>query len=195
MNKDEIFTSNDGRKYRLEKIHHNATLLNKTRELANEIGNCVKNNPEINTITLVIVMEGATYFGGDLVNFFPRNSFNVDIELIYVHKKTENDPEIRFRDFKFGETLNKKYVVIADDIARTGKTLAAIKERIETMFPSIKALKTVTLLKNKDVSTSPDYYGIELDGSFSKNFVVGHGLDFEGRHRGEVNLYKVNFID
>lgn len=186
----KFYQSNDGRAYFLEEIYHNTTLLKKTKDLADEIS---RKNKVFN-LTLVVVMEGAAYFSSNLIAALPE-CVKVNVELIGVHSYTGTESgEMLFKDFKFRQTLNNKHVVIVDDIIDTGKTIFEIKKRIETIFPSTRSIQTATLLNkpNRVIEIEPNYFGLEVQ---KDDFVVGHGIDFENRHRNEFNLYRVKFLE
>lgn len=71
-------------------------------------------------------------------------------------------------------------VLVVDDILDTGRTLAAVVDRLRRERP--RSLKTCVLLDKparRAVDVAADYVGFEIPDVF----VVGYGLDFAERYR------------
>jgi hypoxanthine phosphoribosyltransferase len=68
-----------------------------------------------------------------------------------------------------------------DDILDTGRTLHAIRQRImEEMQPaSFRVCVLLQKRKERAKEVEADYVGFEIDDEF----VVGYGLDYQGRYR------------
>jgi hypoxanthine phosphoribosyltransferase len=71
-------------------------------------------------------------------------------------------------------------VLVADDIFDTGRTLAALVGELQRRGAA--RVRSLVLLRKQgraEVSMSPDFVGFEIPDEF----VVGYGLDFDGRWR------------
>jgi hypoxanthine phosphoribosyltransferase len=70
--------------------------------------------------------------------------------------------------------------LILDDILDTGCTLAAVREKLETVTPrSIRVCVLLSKRKHRVRDVDADYIGFEIDDEF----VVGYGLDFMEGYR------------
>jgi hypoxanthine phosphoribosyltransferase len=72
------------------------------------------------------------------------------------------------------------HCLIVEDIVDTGLTLNYLKENLLSRHPA--SLKIITLLdkpERRKVSIQPDYCGFKIPDKF----VVGYGLDFNGKYR------------
>lgn len=76
--------------------------------------------------------------------------------------------------------LDKRDVLVVEDIVDTGLTLSYLKHLLESRGPN--SLKIVTLLDKPSRRIQPieiDYVGFEIPDAF----VVGYGLDYAERYR------------
>jgi hypoxanthine phosphoribosyltransferase len=70
--------------------------------------------------------------------------------------------------------------LILDDILDTGHTLAAVREKLETVKPrSVRVCVLLSKGKQRARDVDADYIGFEIDDEF----VVGYGLDFMEGYR------------
>jgi hypoxanthine phosphoribosyltransferase len=72
-------------------------------------------------------------------------------------------------------------VLVVEDILDTGRTLAAVREEILRTGPA--SLRIAVLLDKPErrvADVRADYVGFEIPDVF----VVGYGMDHDGRHRG-----------
>ena len=71
-------------------------------------------------------------------------------------------------------------ILILDDILDSGRTLAAIRDKLETAKPrSIRVCVLLSKRKQRARDVEPDYVGFEIEDEF----VVGYGLDFMESYR------------
>ncbi len=85
--------------------------------------------------------------------------------------------------------IEDQHVILVEDIADTGKTLASARAELLKRHP--RSLKTCALLdkpSRRQVAITLDYRGFEI----ADRFVVGFGLDHDERHR---NLPYIVAID
>ena len=86
------------------------------------------------------------------------------------------------------EDLSGRTVVVLEDIVDSGITIAKTIEQIRSKNP--KELRIATLLLKPDalqVKVSLDYIGIEIPN----DFIVGYGLDYDGKGRNLIDIYKL----
>lgn len=85
-------------------------------------------------------------------------------------------------------SLEGRHVLIVEDIVDTGLTLASLLRLIEVRGPA--SLRTVALLDKsarRIVDVRIDYRGFEV----GDEFLLGYGLDWEGRYRNLRSLWAV----
>lgn len=86
------------------------------------------------------------------------------------------------------EDLTGRVVVVLEDIVDSGITIAKTIEQIKAKNPA--EIKIATLLLKPDALQTEvqlDYIGIEIPN----DFIVGYGLDYNGRGRNLIDIYKV----
>ncbi|MDO4695717.1 phosphoribosyltransferase [Porphyromonas sp.] len=85
--------------------------------------------------------------------------------------------------------MNGRTIVIIEDLVDSGFTLHKIKELY--FERGAKDIKIAVMLSKPDapkaVDVLPDYVGMEIPN----DFIVGHGLDYDGHGRMYKDIYKV----
>lgn len=128
--------------------------------------------------TVVSILKGSCIFSADLIRRIP-----VPLELAFVSassyrdKTTSGELEISF--FPTGE-IEGRNLLLVDDILDTGQTMSRLKE--EFLRRGASEVATCVFLDK------PSRRAVELDADFKvlevdDLFVVGYGLDFNGRYR------------
>jgi hypoxanthine phosphoribosyltransferase len=149
-------------------------LRDRVRGLASEIA---RDHPD--GVHLVCVLKGAFMFLADLVRVL---SCDVTLDFMAVSsygQRTTSSGQVRLlKDLDTG--LEGRAVVIVEDIVDTGLTLAYLQEILRARAP--RSLKTASLLSKpsrRQIDVVVDYVGFTIED----NFVVGYGLDADGRYR------------
>ncbi len=115
------------------------------------------------TDTRVTYMKVSSYQTGDTASYDPRVEFDVEI-----------NPKNRT-------------ILLIDDIADTGKTLAAVTTLLKSKDPaSITSLVLVDKPSRRETVFVPEYVGFEIPNVW----VQGRGMDSEGFGRGDPNIRK-----
>lgn len=86
------------------------------------------------------------------------------------------------------EDLTGRTVIVLEDIVDSGITIEKTIEQINSKNPL--EIKIATLLLKPEalrVKVQLDYIGIEIPN----DFIVGYGLDYDGRGRNLIDIYKV----
>ena len=86
------------------------------------------------------------------------------------------------------EEIKGRTVVVLEDIVDTGITINNIMGQLIKLEP--KEIKVATLLLKPDALTMKvdlDYVGMEIPN----DFIVGYGLDYDGRGRNLIDIYTV----
>ena len=89
-------------------------------------------------------------------------------------------------------SLHGRHVLIVEDIVDTGLTLSALRRNLDVR--GLASLKTVALLDKvprRIVDVPVEYRGFEI----GDEFLLGYGLDWEGRYRNLPGLWAVMDMD
>lgn len=162
-----------------------AELAHRTRALAAELSACFPDAAE--PPVLVGVLKGSTLFLADLlramtvdaaVDFMSISSYNAAAPqsgIVRIVKDLEQD-------------IGGRDVVIVEDIVDTGLTLTYLRRALGERGP--RSLRAVTLLDKavrRIVPVELEHRGFEIPDVF----VVGYGLDFQGRYRNVPDILAV----
>lgn len=138
-------------------------------------------------IAVLGVLKGSFIFLADLVRAV-RLPMEVGFLETITSRKSEVLTEIVFSSavrLSFPFRIEGTHLLIIEDILDTGVTLAYLSEQLQLYQP--KSLKVCTLLDKphrRRVDFQPDYVGFQVPD----RWIVGYGLDHEGRHRNLPHL-------
>lgn len=127
----------------------------------------------------IVILKGALVFTADLLRRMP---VPLEIETLNVasyHGGTESSGQVDFLDHKLPVVEGKRVLVI-DDILDTGRTLVAVKKKLEEQGAAL--VRSCVLLskdKARAAEVEADYTGFVI----GDEFVVGYGLDYRGHYR------------
>jgi hypoxanthine phosphoribosyltransferase len=137
-------------------------------------------------LLLVVVLKGAFVFAADLVR---QLMLPVEIEFVqlrsYCGTETTGSVDL-VKDV--GVSITGRNVLIVEDIVDTGTTLAFLQDTLRNRKP--KSLKVCSLLdkpSRRRVPVGVDYVGM----SCGEGFLIGYGLDVNGRKRELPAIYEV----
>jgi len=146
----------------------------RVQELAEQINREFKDQE----VVVVGVLNGSFIFCADLVRAL---TVPVSVEFVSLssYEGTESSGEVSFRmDVK--QSLVGKNVIIVEDIVDTGLTITFLMKHMKLKNP--KSLKLCSLLLKRarlKIDVAIDYLGFDIEDKF----VIGYGLDFDGRFR------------
>jgi hypoxanthine phosphoribosyltransferase len=133
------------------------------------------------------IMNGALFFLADLLR-----AVDLDTEISCVrlasYVGTRSTGRLRGLEM-IGKSLADRHVLIIDDIFDTGRTLSGLVARLKEIGAA--DVRVCVLLEKKsrhEVALKPDWTGFRI----ADEFVVGYGLDYNGRYRG---LRQVRVLD
>ncbi len=143
-----------------------------------ELANLINREFQNQEVILVGVLSGSFIFCADLMR---KIKVPVQVEFVSLssYEGTESSGQISFRlDVK--QSLENKNVIVVEDIVDTGLTITFLMKHLKLKQP--KSLKLCSLLlKRARLKTEVhiDYLGFDIEDKF----VIGYGLDFDGRYR------------
>lgn len=162
--------------------HLDKVLLKEEEILArlDELAERITSDYEGKPLTVVAVLHGSLMMMADLLR---RIRLPLKMECLSVesyHGGVESSGSVKFNMSRMPE-LSGEHVLIVDDILDSGRTLEAITEKISSACVP-QSIRVAVLLDKKTLrstSVEPDYVGFEIEDLF----VVGYGLDYQGRYR------------
>ena len=131
------------------------------------------------TITVVAIMDGGLFFVADLLREIDLPMRLHTLSASSYHGGTQTSGELKL-NWPPGLDVKDQHVLLLDDILDTGLTLAAVQNKILEQSPA--SLRTGVLLSKKRTrlrDVPAEYVGFEIEDEF----VVGYGMDYQGRFR------------
>jgi hypoxanthine phosphoribosyltransferase len=129
-------------------------------------------------LVCIAVLKGGLYFAADLTRQI-RVPMKLDFVRARSYRGTLSTGTIEFTMLPETPLLDR-HVLILEDILDTGRTTAALVDRLRAEAPA--SLKVCALLNkpaHREVQVPQDYVGFTIDD----HFVIGYGLDYEERYR------------
>ena len=130
-------------------------------------------------VTVVALMDGALFFVADLLRQLDIPVRMYTLSASSYHGGTATSGEVKV-NWPLDLSFRDQDVLLLDDILDTGLTLSVIRERILAQQPA--SLRTCVLLskRRQRLREVPlDDAGFEI----ADEFVVGYGMDYQGRFR------------
>ncbi len=124
------------------------------------------------------ILKGAFMFFSDLVRQI-RVPLTVDFIIASSYVKTQTTGEVKIY-YDIREPIERRHVLLIEDIVDTGITLNYIRERLLQRSP--ESLRICAFLDKKErrvVDVPIDYRGFVIPNEY----VVGYGLDYDDRYR------------
>jgi hypoxanthine phosphoribosyltransferase len=152
-----------------------------------EISRCVERlavevsaayGPDDNLLA-VVVLDGAARFAADLLGRIAQPAEVVFLRAASYHGGMISTGKVVLEGDISGTIIGRK-VLIIDDIYDTGRTLDAVMRSVSRFGPA--DVKTCVLLEKDrphDLSVQVDFVGTRVEDAF----LIGYGLDYEGRYR------------
>ena len=132
------------------------------------------------------IMNGALFFLADLLRAVDLDSEIACVRLAS-YAGTESTHKLRGLE-AMGDSFKGRHVVIVDDVFDTGHTLAGIIQRLKELGAADVKVCVLLQKKKKQVPVKVDWVGFKIPDEF----VVGYGLDYNGRYRG---LKQIRVLD
>ena len=144
----------------------------------NEIGDQINEDYDGQDLLIIGILKGAFITISDLAK---RLKVDVSFDFMSVssYEGTETSGQVKIeKDLDID--ISGKNILIVEDIFDTGITLSYLKKILDSRNPKSLELMCMSI-KDTDKTTSLDikYRGFKI----GPEFVVGYGLDFEGKYR------------
>jgi hypoxanthine phosphoribosyltransferase len=124
------------------------------------------------------IMNGALFFLADLLR-----AVDLDCEISCVRLASyvgaKSTGKLRGLE-SMGDSFKGRHVVIVDDIFDTGHTLASVVRRLDELGAADVKICVLLHKKKQQIPIKIAWVGFKIPDEF----VVGYGLDYNGRYRG-----------
>jgi len=130
-------------------------------------------------VSVLALMDGALFFVADLLRHLDMPVRLYTLSASSYHGGTSSSGEVRM-NWPAGLDFKDQDVLLLDDILDTGLTLSVLREKIAAQQPA--SLRTGVLLAKKRERVREvivEDIGFEIEDEF----VVGYGMDYQGRFR------------
>jgi hypoxanthine phosphoribosyltransferase len=150
-------------------------------ELGREIGRDLGDRP----VVVIGVLTGAFLFAADLVRALEGRDVRVDFLAVSSYGSgTAPDGPVRLRT-DVATDLAGRDVLVVEDVVDTGGTVCALREHLAAR--GARSVRVCALLDKAKARGAADYVGFAV----ADRFVVGYGLDLDGRYRHLPDVYTV----
>ena len=130
-------------------------------------------------LTVIAVLNGSLIFIADLLRRIPLPLKLDCLSVASYHGKAKTSQEVIFKQIGMPDVADRN-ILLLDDILDSGRTLAAIREKLKTANPrSIRICVLLSKKKERSRQVDADYVGFEVEDEF----VVGYGLDSMEQYR------------
>lgn len=170
-------------------LFHETTILARLDELAEEI----TRDHEGTDLTVLVILQGGMILMADLLR---RVQIPLRIETMTAssyHGGTASSGVVDLGEAS--SPLEGRHILVLDDILDTGRTLEAVRQRLLADGRAAGVRTCVLLSKDKARArgVEADYVGFRI----ADEFVVGYGLDFDGRYRNLpfIGVLKPSVVD
>jgi hypoxanthine phosphoribosyltransferase len=144
-----------------------------------EMGKAITRDYRGSELTLVGVLKGSFLFMADLCRHIELPITCDFLGLSSYHGRTRTSGVIRITS-DLNQPVGGKHVLVVEDIIDTGLTMEYLLQNLGTRRPmSIKVCSLLHKPERRQVETPIDYLGFTVPDVF----VVGYGLDYQGRYR------------
>jgi len=172
-------------KYKLVKILSNYKIQKKIKKFAKFLESELKKN---SNIVFIAILNGVTFFLVDLFKQLnPETIFNFQYACL-ASFNGENVSKVKVV-FDYEYNLNKKDVIILEDIIDSGSTLTFFINHLKNKY-QINSLRIYTLInKNKNF---PRVFNYSFSSLFEIDdfFIVGYGFDYFEKYRNTKAIYR-----
>lgn len=133
------------------------------------------------------VLNGAFVFAADLIRAIGLTDAKIQFVKYTSYEGTSSTGNVR-QILGLNEDVEGKDVIIIEDIVDTGLTAVKMIDDLKEKNP--KSVRFVTLLhkpENSKIDYTPDYVAF----SIPPKFIIGYGLDLDGKARNLRDIYVI----
>jgi hypoxanthine phosphoribosyltransferase len=144
-----------------------------------ELGEAIGRDYAGRTPILVGVLKGAVVFTADLLRAIPMPAAMDFMAVSSDGSGTRSTGVVRLTA-DLSLSIEDRDVIIVEDVIDSGRTISYLRRNLATRHPRSLALcGLLDKVSRREVDVDVDYVGFVIPDEF----VVGYGLDYDGRHR------------
>lgn len=149
-----------------------------------ELGKAIGRDYAGRSPLLVGVLKGAVVFTADLLRAIPLPSAMDFMAVSSYGSGTRSSGVVRLTA-DLSVSIEGRDVIIVEDVIDSGRTISYLRRNLATRHPRSLALCVLLdKVSRREVDVEVDYVGFAIPDEF----VVGYGLDYDGRHRNLADL-------
>ena len=144
-----------------------------------ELGEAIGRDYAGRAPVLVGVLKGAVVFTADLLRAIPMPAAMDFMAVSSYGSNTRSSGVVRLTA-DLSLSIEGRDVIIVEDVIDSGRTISYLRRNLATRHPRSLALcGLLDKVSRREVEVDVDYVGFVIPDEF----VVGYGLDYDGRHR------------
>jgi len=144
-----------------------------------ELGEAIGRDYAGRAPVLVGVLKGAVVFTADLLRALPMPAAMDFMAVSSYGSGTRSSGVVRLTA-DLSLSIEGRDVIIVEDVIDSGRTISYLRRNLATRHPRSLALcGLLDKVSRREVDVEVDYVGFAIPDEF----VVGYGLDYDGRHR------------
>ena len=144
-----------------------------------ELGEAIGRDYAGRTPVLVGVLKGAVVFTADLLRAIPMPAAMDFMAVSSYGSGTRSTGVVRLTA-DLSPSIEDRDVIIVEDVIDSGRTISYLRRNLATRHPRSLALcGLLDKVSRRELDLDIDYVGFVIPDEF----VVGYGLDYDGRHR------------
>ncbi len=152
-----------------------AKIAARVRRLGREITRHYQGQP----VCFLGIMNGALFFLADLLRAVELEDTEIHCVRLASYAGVKSTGRVRGLD-ALGGAFRGRNVLIVDDVLDTGRTLSALARRLKKLGAAdVKICVLLNKRRKRAAAVRADWTGFQIEDEF----VVGYGLDHNGRHR------------
>lgn len=142
------------------------------------------------SIIALCVLRGGCFFFADLLR---RLDYSVQMEFIKFSSYNESTnsqlDDSSLDEVHFPFDFKDRIVLLVDDICESGRTLRILANKLKQL--GSRDVKTAVMIYRHvpNAQIAPDFFATEIH---HLDWLVGMGLDDQGKFRNLPNIYKIN---
>ena len=159
----------------------------KIQERVREIGAELRKELEGKKPVFLCVLNGAFVFAADLIREIGMTDSKIQFVKYSSYEGTASTGKVK-QILGLNEDVKGKDIIIIEDIVDTGLTAVQMINDLKEKQPN--SVKFVTLLHKPEKARTdytPDYVGF----SIPPKFIIGYGLDLDGKARNLKDIYVI----
>jgi len=166
----------------LSPLYSESAIAERVRNIAERLNDEYRDEEVVH---IVVTLSGAFIFAADLLR---KLKFPIVVHFSGAapYMGEEQQSQLRVSADDIPASFGNRPVVIIEDIVDSGNTMAKLRQLVVDRFAS--SIKVVALLKRQGSDSRADYYGFTVPRGL---FVVGYGLDLDGRYRELREIHTV----